>query len=261
MVRVAATLLALLAGVFFGRMLHFTLRRHWKVNPGYPAPMIEVVVGAIWGLLVWRLTGLIELIESRFGISPSSLPYINLAETVGAMPLTAGLVVIAVLACHKSPLADLITLPGIAIGCVFSVFSTEHMEYLLATPPDPLRDIRDRILGSVIAGGAVLVIRWFVRSPGERRAPDWRDAHLMAMLAAWLGLPCAFLALGIGMLTFLLTGRRFFMKTDSLTRSSTPWRFEASLCAGGVVGCLWGPQILILCMHWSFLPKLALKLP
>ena len=35
----------------------------------------------------------------------------------------------------------------------------------------------------------------------------------------------------------------------------------ALVCAGGVVSCLWGPQILATYQRWSSLAKLAFKLP
>ncbi len=87
----------------------------------------------------------------------------------------------------------------------------------------------------------------------------------MAMLAAWLGLEGALLAFTVGILiglSFLAT----LWLIPRAWRRNHGWAFGrvpvgALLCAGGIVSCLWGPQILLMALRWSILPKVALRLP
>src|SRR5450631_465315 len=53
-------------------------------------------------------------------------------------------------------------------------------------------------IGILAAAGLILLIRWFYKLIRHREGIGLGDAKLMALLAAWLGLPGALLSFGIG---------------------------------------------------------------
>jgi leader peptidase (prepilin peptidase)/N-methyltransferase len=159
-------------------------------------PVVELSVGAIWGLLGWRLMDM--LINTRFGFT---LPYLNLEYTAGIMVFCWTLVGIATLDAKSFNLSDLVTLPGVAIGIVFYILTSEQMVWFFVTEPTPLtRNLAERLIAVVAAAGLVLLIQWVYWLIRRQKILGLGEANLMAMLAAWLGLPGALLAFGIGVL-------------------------------------------------------------
>lgn len=266
MARVLGTILAVLAGVAFGRLLRLCFAR-WRplmsARRGVGRfPLVELAVGATWGVLAWRLMRLLIANDTRFGFA---LPGFNLEFTAGFTIFCTALIAIAMLDGDRFALSDFVTLPGVAIGVLFYALTTEQMIRLFLVETAPWREIGVRLLASVCAGGLVLLIRWTYWILRRREILGWGEAHLMAMLAAWLGLPGALLAFSIGVLigtVFLI----LLWATPVILRRSEIWTspklsLGALVCAGGVVSCLWGTQILSAYLQWYALPKLALKVP
>ncbi len=79
------------------------------------------------------------------------------------------------------------------------------------------------------------------------------DAKLMAMLGAWLGLPGALLAFGIG----IVLGAIFALlvlarpRRGSEAWATTRLPLGTFLSIGGIVSALWGQQILAAYLRWS----------
>jgi leader peptidase (prepilin peptidase)/N-methyltransferase len=211
---------------------------------------VELSVGAIWGLLSWRLMDM--LINTRFGFT---LPYLNLEYTAGIMIFCWTLVGIATLDAKSFNLSDLVTLPGVAIGIVFYILTSEQMVWFFVTEPTPLRELGQRLVAVVAAAGLVLLIRWVYWLIRRQKILGLGEANLMAMLAAWLGLPGALLAFGIGvfigvaaLLTFL-AGRAMWRDSESWKMPELP--LGTFVCTGGIVSCLWGPQIISAFIRFS----------
>lgn len=268
MARILGTIFAVLAGIAFGRLLHFCLT-HWRAdeakNPWsgtWRFPLVELAVGATWGVLAWRLMRLLIADDTRLGFA---LPSVNLEYTAGFMIFCAALIAIAMLDGDRFALSDFVTLPGVAIGVLLYALTSEQMLWFFMREAKPWRAIGARLLAAVCAGGLVLLIRWVYWLLRRREILGWGEAHLMAMLAAWLGLPGALLAFSIG----VLIGTIFLIllwAAPVILRRSEIWispklSLGALVCAGGVVSCLWGTQILSAYLHWSALPKVALKVP
>jgi leader peptidase (prepilin peptidase)/N-methyltransferase len=266
MARVLGTIFAILAGVAFGRLLRIGFAR-WRPtknprNSVWRFPLVELAVGGTWGVLAWRLMRLLVADDTRLGFA---LPGFNLEYTAGFMVLCTALIAIAMLDGDRFPLSDFVTLPGVAIGVLFYALTTEQMIRLFIAEAAPWREIGLRLLSVICAGGLVLLIRWTYWLLRRREILGWGEAHLMAMLAAWLGLPQALLAFSIGVLigtVFLI----LLWAAPVLLRHSKIWASPklsvgALVCAGGVVSCLWGTQILSAYLRWSALPKLALNIP
>ena len=283
MIRILGTVFSVLAGLAFGSFMNVYLGRWLKsrtvVNPlsrcrnceSTPAwwenlplvswlalrgrcwqchsritwryPVVELAVGAIWGLLGWRLTDL--LINTQFGFT---LPYLNLEYTTGIMIFCWILVGIATLDAKHFNLSDLVTLPGVAIGVVFYILTSEQMVWSFVTESTPITEICKRLIAVVAAGGLVMLIRWVYWLVRRQNILGLGEANLMAMLAAWLGLPGALLAFGIGVL--LGTAMTLaYLAAHAARRKPEGWKMpEFSLgtfvCTGGIVSCLWGPQII-----------------
>jgi leader peptidase (prepilin peptidase)/N-methyltransferase len=80
------------------------------------------------------------------------------------------------------------------------------------------------------------------------------DAKLMAMLAAWLGLPGALLAFAIGVVLGAITA--LFLPVLPDARRAESWALTklplgTFLCIGGMISALWGRQIVSAYLRWS----------
>jgi leader peptidase (prepilin peptidase)/N-methyltransferase len=266
MIRISAILLSVLAGIVCGRLLRMGVS-HWRPSPQgqtkrFRFPLVEFALGAIWGFLAWRLADFLDMLHAQLGLE---FPYTNLEYTAGIMLLCLILVGIAMLDADHFGFSDFITLPGVAVGVLFYAITSQQMMWYFVSESTPVRDIAQRLLSVVAAGALVMVIHWGYWLLCHREILGWREAHLMAMLAAWLGLPGALLAFGIGVsigIALLLAWHvlpKAWQYRDQWALPNIP--VGALVCAGGIVSCLWGPQILAMYLRWSSLPKLAFRLP
>ncbi|MGA2729683.1 MAG: prepilin peptidase [Terracidiphilus sp.] len=227
-----------------GRCRHCHTRMSWRY------PLVELSVGAIWGLLAWRLMDLI--VNTRYGFT---LPYLNLEYTAGIMIFCWTLVGIATLDARHFNLSDLITLPGVAIGVVFYILTSEQMVWSFVTELTPIQEVGRRLFAVIAAGGLVMLIRWVYWLIRRQKILGLGEANLMAMLAAWLGLPGALLAFGIGVL--LGTAMTLaYLAVRAAGRNPEGWKIPelplgTFVCTGGIVSCLWGPQIISAYIHFS----------
>ncbi len=77
----------------------------------------------------------------------------------------------------------------------------------------------------------------------------------MALLAAWLGLPGALLAFGLGVVLGAAVAL-VSLAIPSKTADGTAWAVRklplgTFLCMGGIVSSLWGEQIIVAYLRWS----------
>jgi leader peptidase (prepilin peptidase)/N-methyltransferase len=103
-----------------------------------------------------------------------------------------------------------------------------------------------------------LLIRWIYWLIRRREGIGLGDAKLMALLAAWLGLPGALLAFVLGVVSgafasvAVLGMPKFrYAKLSGFTKLP----LGTFLCIGGIVATLWGPQILAAYLRWSGLVR------
>lgn len=164
--------------------------------------------------------GLFVLAFLRFGASP---------DLAVALVLLAPLVAITAIDLEHQIIPDAITLPGILAGLVASVASG-RLPWLEA------------VLGVVVGGGifwAILQASLFFTG---REGMGGGDVKLGAMLGAFLGWKVVLLsiflsvvlggALALALLSLKVTGRK------------DPIPFGPFLAAGGVVGLLWGRELV-----------------
>ena len=210
---------------------------------GWRYPLIEFLVGLLWAARPWLLFGNLD------NLCGPEL-YWSLIYSIGAMIFYWLLIALACLDAENLWLPDWLTLPGVALGFVFSIS--------LAALNNPASLFKEslHLLGSIcFAAGLILIIRglyWLIR---KREGLGLGDAKLMALLAAWLGLPQALLSMGIGVLLGALAAL-FLLALPAARRESESWAqsklpLGTFLCIGGIVSSLWGQPILNAYMRWA----------
>ncbi|MGA3136413.1 MAG: prepilin peptidase [Terracidiphilus sp.] len=221
---------------------------------GWRYPLVELALGGIWGLVAWRLMG--QVLDPRFGFpSRYAFPYIQLEFAIGMMIFYWVLVGLAVLDAEHLWLPDVVTLSGIALGIAFYVLVSEQVGWFFVMEPTPWKEIGERMLAAAAAAGLILLIRWVYWLIRRREGIGLGDAKLMALLAAWLGLPGALLAFGLGIVLGALAAV-VLLAVPSARRDRETWAFSklplgTFLCIGGIVSSLWGQPIIAAYLRWA----------
>jgi leader peptidase (prepilin peptidase)/N-methyltransferase len=212
-------------------------------------PLVEASVALLWALLVW------ESPSNLTGTSTISFSLLFLLETVSEMVLCWVLIALAVLDAEHFWLPDRLTLPGAAVGFIVYVLRVKLRSDIVldfygarGVQWRMLRQFAlNQLLGVLAAAAIILLIRWIYWLIRRREGLGLGDAKLMAMLAAWLGLPGALLSLFLG----VVLGAIYAVGTLAARsrRSEGPWLTNqlplgTFLCIGGIVSALWGQRII-----------------
>jgi leader peptidase (prepilin peptidase)/N-methyltransferase len=218
---------------------------------GWRYPLVELAVGALWAFDFWQLPGPLLIDASSL---PASL-YAALGFALADAVFYWLLIALAVLDAENLWLPDWITLPGIALGILF----TDLVVTLFGTPGSMKDAATHAALSSLLsilaAAGLILLIRWLYWLIRRREGIGLGDAKLMALLAAWLGLPGALLAFGLG----VVLGAGAALALLALPKSQTEtesWGLRklplgTFLCVGGIISGLWGKPILAAYLRWA----------
>jgi len=163
---------------------------------GWRYPVVELAVAGLWAQTAWRYVG--------WAVDPnesSKVVHLALLAAAGKMILYWLVLALAVLDAEDLWLPDWLTYPGILIGTAYSLLPYYIIDRL------PLFGIRRASVGglairslfaSLAAALLILLIRWIYWLVRHREGIGLGDAKLMALLAAWLGLPGALLAFALG---------------------------------------------------------------
>ncbi len=230
--------------------------RTCKTKIGWRYPLVEFAVGALWAVVVWQqISSVGALLPSSTSPEVVSFSPLFISQFLGTifwkMVFTWTLVGLAALDAEYLWLPNWITLPGVAIGFLLTVWRNGLVYGLPGdyVQPPPLAS---RVLGSLIAilaaGGIILLIRWTYWLVRRREGIGLGDAKLMAMLGAWLGLSGALLSFAIG----IMLGAVFSLVVLALPRArreSDNWLLSKMplgtfLCVGGIISALWGPPLI-----------------
>jgi leader peptidase (prepilin peptidase)/N-methyltransferase len=294
MVRILGTLFAALAGLAFGSFLNVCLTRWpqgesiaaprshcracgrtlkwWENIPfvswlalrgrcrtcrewiGLRYPIVELSVGGLWGLIGWRLMSQIQQTSFPVG-APSDLFGFGIVGAIGMMIFSWMLVGLAVLDAEHFWLADAVTLPGIAAGIAYFVWRDELFTFGLRMSLSLWKAIGKRLLAAAAATLLILLIRWLYKLIRKREGIGLGDAKLMAMLAAWLGLPGALLSLFLGV-TLGTVVALIVLALPSTHTTEEGWALRklplgTFLCVGGILSALWGPPIIAAYLRWA----------
>ncbi len=216
--------------------------RNCKATISWRYPLVELAVGVLWATVAWR----------------SYTAFFPIEFAVGMMFITWVLSGLAILDAEHFWLPDSITLPGIAIGFFWWFLQGEQVGWALHDHDTLWEDSRAagiRLLGILAAAALILLIRWLYWLIRHREGLGLGDAKLMALLAAWLGLPGALLAFALGVFLGALVALVLLAipntKTQSECWSLTKLPLGTFLCIGGIVSSLWGQPIIAAYLQWS----------
>lgn len=229
---------------------------------GWRYPLVELSVGVLWATVAWRFLAWVSDPQLP-GTSLSAL----LISAIGQMALYWLLVGLAVLDAENLWLPNWLTWPGIIIGLAFSLVNSAFgLEFdsitrlPLTYSSDYLRSglwraIIVYVLAIFVAAALVLLIRWVYWLIRRREGIGLGDAKLMAMLAAWLGLPGALVAFAVGVVLGALASIVLLAVPAARARGEdwalTKLPLGTFLCVGGIISALWGQQILAGYLRWA----------
>jgi leader peptidase (prepilin peptidase)/N-methyltransferase len=164
-----------------------------------------------------------------------------LLEKLAEAALCWLLVALAVLDAEHLWLPDFLTWPGIAAGLLLRVFVAA-----VSYQGRPGWALLIGIGGAAAAAALILLIRWTYWLVKKREGIGLGDAKLMAMLAAWLGLPGALLAfvLGVALGAAVAIGMLLVPKARRGAWGSMKLPLGTFLCVGGIVSAFWGQPLI-----------------
>jgi leader peptidase (prepilin peptidase)/N-methyltransferase len=225
---------------------------------GWRHPLIEAAVAAVWALQAWQ-----SLRDWTLGTLTQNLDH--LAKHPDALICALGwaaflwlLLALAVLDAEHLWLPDWHTLPGIVLGFICTLLQT-RLDYsatsLLGPRPSLAASALHCFYGILAAAALILLIRWVYWLFRRREGIGLGDAKLMALMAAWLGLPGALLAFGLGVMLGSVIAVVLLAipaaRTNASSWALTKLPLGTFLCIGGIVSALWGQPIIAAYLHWA----------
>ncbi len=220
--------------------------------------LVELAVGVLWAYQAWGVLALATASDV-----PAISPFLHwnlynsLARTLAWFLFYWLVIALAFLDAENLWLPDWLTIPGIVIGFASTVIY-EAVGISYSDAPLPLQQtavtVSVQLAISITAAAAlILLIRWIYRLVRRQEGLGLGDAKLMAMLAAWLGLPGALLAFFIGVVLggAVAAGMLVLPKRDSAAWGTRRLPLGTFLCVGGVVSSLWGTAIVDAYLRWA----------
>ncbi|MPZ77459.1 MAG: prepilin peptidase, partial [Deltaproteobacteria bacterium] len=163
---------------------------------------------------------------------------LGLAFVVGFV-FVAALIVISFIDLDVRIVPDVISLPGIVIGLLFSVVG----RYLISDPvgivPTPL----GALLGVLAGGGFLLAVAWLYERFTGVEGMGGGDIKLLAMIGAFLGWPSIPLTLFFSSLGGSVIGLTFMLFKGVDRKYGLP--FAPFLCLGALLYLFFGEQVIL----------------
>ena len=225
---------------------------------GWRYPLVEVAVGALWAINTWKFFSAIHLIDSPW----LALPMLVVCF-LGPFTFLWLLVALAALDVENLWLPDKLILPGILGGVLVDAFYRYFFEGTINGQVTFTNFVfhsmqhfwQGRFLEILAAAGLILLIRWLYWLIRRREGIGLGDVKLMALLAAWLGLPGALLAFGVGVVLGAAVALALLATPAARTATET-WALKKMplgtfLCIGGIVSALWGQPIIHAYLRWA----------
>jgi leader peptidase (prepilin peptidase)/N-methyltransferase len=196
---------------------------------------------------------------------PVVIFWFQVASTLFNMGLLWLLVALATLDAEHMWLPDWLTVPGIALGLALGFLKLPVLIRLSAMTGLPLAEgvghsrfgiyepAIELVMGVIAAAGLIVLIRWAYWLLRRREGIGLGDAKLMGLLAAWLGLPEALLAFGIGVVAgaaVALVGL-VWPRGEQEAWGLRKLPLGTFLCIGGIVSTLWGQPIIAAYLRWA----------
>jgi leader peptidase (prepilin peptidase) / N-methyltransferase len=106
----------------------------------------------------------------------------------------------------------------------------------------------------VVTAGLLLLIRWLYWIFRHREGMGLGDVKLIAMLAAWLGLPATLLTFFISAMLGAIAGLIVIAipskRDEGEGWATTKLPFGTFLCIGGIASSIWGKPIIAAYLHF-----------
>ena len=230
--------------------------RKCSTRIGWRYPLVELAIGAVWASYTWGL------LSGPWETDSTALDVFSAVTFAAARVIFLWLLVaLAVLDAENLWLPDWLTLPGIALGIAFKV-----LDLVLIVHQHVADDFENErygpygvavkwLLGILAAAALILLIRWLYKLIRKRDGIGLGDAKLMALLAAWLGLPEALLAFGLGAILGSIAAL-VVLAVPGARRGAEGWAASklplgTFLCIGGIISALWGQPIIAAYLRWA----------
>ena len=220
---------------------------------GWRYPLVELAVGILWAWTLWD--------SSAWTLDPDRTSLVFCVEAIrilGPLAFYWLLAALAMLDAEHLWLPNFLTLPGIALGVGVFFLPEAIQKYwgdFYPQFPSLFWSTVDHVIGILAAAALILVIRWLYKLIRHQEGIGLGDAKLMALLAAWLGLPGALLAFVLGTLLAALAGL-FVVAVPAARTNPQSWATSklplgTFLCIGGIVTSLWGQPIIAAYLRWA----------
>jgi leader peptidase (prepilin peptidase)/N-methyltransferase len=215
---------------------------------------VELAIGVLWAIEFWRQSPFFQTFDGEF-LWDYSVRVSGIEVLIGMALLYFLLVGLSILDAEHLWLPDVVTVPGIAAGILYSIsLIWESVNYITIQPPI-WQTIVEYIFGILAAGALILLIRWLYKLIRHREGLGLGDAKLMALLAAWLGLPGALLAFALGSVLGALVALALLaipsMRANPQSWATSKLPLGTFLCIGGIVSSLWGQPIIAAYLRWA----------
>jgi leader peptidase (prepilin peptidase)/N-methyltransferase len=232
--------------------------RNCRAWIGLRYPLVELAVGVLWAIAASEALILIQnLLTLHFSLT--QWIEIDIFHLFGNLVFVWLLAALLFLDAEHLWLPDKLTLPSIFFGFIyrFGCFLLDHNFALQRqdTIPSIFATLLLQVLSILAAAGLILLIRWVYWLIRRREGVGLGDAKLMALLAAWLGLPGALLAFSLGVVLGAVVSLAL-LAVPSARSQSESWAVAkvplgTFLCIGGVVSALWGGPLIAAYLHWA----------
>jgi leader peptidase (prepilin peptidase)/N-methyltransferase len=181
-------------------------------------PLVELLMGALAAALYWQ-----------FGLS--------LAFVVGLV-FSAALLVISCIDLDVRIVPDVISLPGIVVGLLFSLFAAFVMPGSSSLVPSPWSSFA----GILVGGGFLLATAWIYEKFTGVEGMGGGDIKLLAMIGAFLGWQSIPLTIFFASLAGSVIGVALMIATGAGRRLALP--FAPFLCAGALLYLFFGQTFM-----------------
>jgi leader peptidase (prepilin peptidase) / N-methyltransferase len=220
-------------------------------------PLVELAVGVLWATAAW------QVLASTTSPVAADLLWAVTIHGLSQMILLWLLVALSILDFEHLWLPNKVTLPGMLLGYVttllYAAVNSKRVFAFYGALGLRSRFMWDiawqRLLAILVAAGVILVTRWIYWLIRHREGVGLGDAKLMALLAAWLGLPGALLSFAIGVVLGAVAAF-VVLVLPSMRKNAESWSLTklplgTFLCMGGIVSSFWGEPIIHAYLRWA----------
>ena len=182
---------------------------------------------------------IVELMMGLFALALFSWFGLSFSFVVGFI-FVAAMIVISFIDIAVRIVPDVISLPGIVLGLVFSTAGYFFFGHESTIVPSPLSSL----IGIVSGGGFLLATAWAYEKFTGVEGMGGGDIKLLAMIGAFLGWPSIPVTLFIASLLGSVVGIAFMVATGAGRRLALP--FAPFLCTGALLHLFFADEIIAL---------------